>query len=176
VKKIIALFFLSVFLFNSLGYFIAFKFSQLEIKTEMRAEIMAATPDSRLICVTIPSEEVKNISWTEQHEFSYKGNMYDVVRAEKKTDGSTSFFCMNDSKEEELLSKLDESLSAQLDVNKMANGKTAKLMLKLLAFDYCAEPAHHASFLSEKDYLTFSFVPACLSPSQEISSPPPRLV
>jgi hypothetical protein len=176
LKKIIALFFLCVFLFTSLGYFVAFKFSQLEIKAEMHSRIMTETPVSRLVCVIVPAEKLNTICWTEDREFSFEGKMYDLVKKEKYADGSVHFYCLNDSKEDELLNKLDENLASQLDAGKNTNSKTGKLILKLLAFDYFSQPASNTIYLESVSCLKQNFILHYLSLSREISSPPPRIV
>jgi hypothetical protein len=178
LKKIISIFFLCIFLFSSVGYFVAFRLSQQEIRKAMHAQTLYSRADDGLVCVSVSAQNTNKIVWSGEEgcEFSYEGKMYDVVRSEKMPDGSMHYFCLNDSREEELLSNLSENIADQADAHKTANGKTARLLLKLFAVDYFSQPDVHLSFLSESDYLTASYIPACSSLSQEIVTPPPRFV
>jgi hypothetical protein len=175
LKKALALFFLVIFLFNSLGYFIAFRLNQLDIHNQMRSEILGKTPDSKLIQIYETPQNKSEIAWLEDREFSYKGGLYDVVRSEKNTNGSTIYFCLNDAKEEELFSQLGENITNQLDANKMTNGKTSQLLLKLLAFDYCSETHQLVFHFTSSTITPSAFIPAQRNIDSEITTPPPRI-
>ncbi len=174
MKRIIPIFFLVIFLFNSLGYFIMFRFDQAEIRNQMRSEVLEKTPNSRLIRISVSSSHDSQICWTDDNEFSYKGKRFDVVRTEKKADGSVNYFCLNDSKEDELFSQLNENLNNQADANKMANGKSGKLILKLLAFDYFSPSEETGIHLNVKNTNPRAFIPSLLSFHSEITTPPPQ--
>jgi hypothetical protein len=171
LKKPIALFFLFIFLFNSLGFFFVFKFNQYELHKDARAQVLAQMPNTQLIC--IPVTKPCQVSWTEENEFSWNGNLYDVVRSEKKSDGTMNYYCLNDSKEEELFSKLDDHLSNEL--NTKSTGKTGKLILKLLAFDYFLDTPQLNFYNSGPVITCFIPVSAPSSHCREITTPPPRI-
>jgi hypothetical protein len=141
----------------------------------MRSEVLENTPDSRFIHISVSSLSSSEIKWTDENEFSYKGNRYDVVRSEKKTDGSISYFCLNDSKEDELFSQLNENLSNQSDANKMTNGKSGKLLLKLLAFDYFSVKEESSVYLTVSSIIPRAFIPALSCFHTEITTPPPQI-
>jgi hypothetical protein len=174
LKRILPIFFLVIFLFNSLGYFIVFRFNQLEVRNQMRAEILENTPNSRFIKVSVSSSHSPEIVWTDDNEFSYKGKRYDVVRSEK-ANGSVNYFCLNDSREDALFSQLNENLDNQADANKMANGKSGKLLLKLLAFDYFSTTEQFSFHLVSKSITPCAFIPALSSLQFEITTPPPQI-
>jgi hypothetical protein len=174
-KQIIAFFFLFVFLFNSVGYFFVFRFNQMEIKNDMRAAMLEKTPDSRFIPITVSSKNSLELSWSEDNEFSYKGSRYDIVRMEKRTDGSVTYLCLNDAREDELFRQMDENLSTQLDANKTCNGKTGKLLLKLLAFDYFCSSEKTAFYQTEAILIPSTSTPSQMDLSFDITTPPPRI-
>jgi hypothetical protein len=147
----------------------------LDIRNRMQAEMLEKTPDSRFIRITVAARNSSDITWTENDEFSYNGSRYDVVRSEKQADGSISYLCLNDAREDALFSQLDQNIQNQLDANKMANSKTGKLLLKLLAFEYLAEPqqigyTQHVTSLTHRAYIS-----AHTSIPTEITTPPPRV-
>jgi len=174
LKKALAIFFLLLFLFNSLGYFIVFRLNQLEIRDQMHSELLQKTPNSSLTCITLSAKNTTHLDWTEENEFVYQGSRYDVVRTEKKADGSVSYFCMNDSKEDELFSQLDQNLGNQLDANKMNTGKTGKLILKLLSFDYVSTFEKTTFHFTAQNLTPRAFIPGQSVFYYEITTPPPR--
>ena len=142
----------------------------------MRAEALANTDKSKLICISVFPSQKNSIAWTEENEIRFKGNMYDVVRTESQRDGSINYFCLNDSKEEELFGKLGDHLTSQMDAGKSLPSSAGKILIKLFAFDYFSSfeknifyiQSNEATWPSINTSAPFSF-PA------EISTPPPQI-
>jgi len=99
VKTLVAI--LLLFL-TSAGIFLVpviFKIKQARIHRAVRNQVRRGI--SREHLHTFKSFD-SEIQWKERDkEFSYRGEMYDVVAAEEK-DGVTTYYCLNDKEEQEL--------------------------------------------------------------------------
>jgi hypothetical protein len=100
------------------GYFIVFKCLQFNVRSEIKSVIKEgmALKDLSLIKIHISkySPDENLLSWKEENEFLYKGNMYDVVRQEAHYD-TIYYYCINDLKENELFSGLDKQVNDQMN-------------------------------------------------------------
>ena len=102
-----------VFLFNSGGYYFCFRYYQHSINREVKHMIRNGLSDNQLSDINIPYQAKKQkeieklcgICWIKPgKEFSYKGQMYDVVKTTIK-NGQKHYFCINDKKEKKLLAE-----------------------------------------------------------------------
>ena len=124
MKKTAAIFLLSIFLFNTVGYVIAFKAVQFEIKTEVQNEIIKGLNINELTPVTINKNNLATVEWFEDgKEMHYKGEMYDVVKSAEDAT-SITYYCINDKQEESLFANLEEHINTHVAANKpMQNQK-----------------------------------------------------
>lgn len=108
-----------------MGYFIAFQLSRQQIREEIRADIQNGFIDHSLSTIVISNSQSNNIIWTDDNEFEFKGERYDIVT--KKENGSqTTYYCLNDSKESILFSNLDLHIKSHVfdtKSNKNSNSK-----------------------------------------------------
>jgi hypothetical protein len=101
VKKAIAAFMLLIVLFNAMGYHVLFQVNRYLIRKEMRA-VTAAKPRKVVVLEIRNASSDPDFQRIHSREFRYKGRMYDIVREVKK-GGVTTFYCLRDTKEENLL-------------------------------------------------------------------------
>jgi hypothetical protein len=138
MKKAVVLFFISIFLFNSVGYFVVFKTAEFELKSEIKIKIKQGLPTKELVTLTIPSKELKTIVWHDGgKEFSYKGKMYDVVKSEQ-IENAITYYCIDDSKETNLFANLDEHINANvITTNTGKQHPTKKLNDHVVKIYFC---------------------------------------
>ena len=104
LKKILTIFILIIFLFNSVGYYLLFEWNKQIIKIEVQKNIQEQT--SRLTVLKINDvENNKEFQRVDRKEFRYKGALYDILR-EIKTGKTTLFICFHDKKETALFAGL----------------------------------------------------------------------
>jgi len=118
MKKAFAIFFLFVFLFNTAGYFLVFHAQQYSIKQEMRANIRLGVSDERVCAVTVDNHLLSSagpVFELRGDEFIYKGKQYDII-SRKTEGGSTTFYAVNDTQEEHLLSSLEDHIQNTADL------------------------------------------------------------
>lgn len=103
MKKYISIIVLLIILFNIGGYYLCFTVLQLKIRTEIKQAIRNGLKDEDLILFEISDNSNPAVHWVEsEKEFSFKGEMFDVVRI-KKQQNKKLYYCINDRKEEQLI-------------------------------------------------------------------------
>ena len=72
-----------------------------------RERMFSEAPDSIFEAISLAANK-KDIEWEEAgKEFSFKGQMYDVVRT-RLVNGQTILICSNDEKEDQLLERMND--------------------------------------------------------------------
>lgn len=123
MKKIGSLVFVGLFLLNSFGYYFIFSYNQGVLQQEMRGLIRSGyfRDHSELLIIANPATD-PDFKWAEKGEFRYKGKLYDMISMEIK--GTTTIFhCINDKKEELLI-------SGHNSLNKILSGTNSPLRNK----------------------------------------------
>jgi len=94
-------------LFNTLSNLIVFESMYYSIKS---------IPTNNLIKITINNKTKQSVRFTDKEEFIYNGKMYDIVR--QKTEGNiTIYYCLDDTKEDNLFANLNVSIKNNMDSN-----------------------------------------------------------
>ncbi len=126
MKKVLVIFLLFIFLFNTVGYFIAFKAVQYEIKNEVWSEIKPDIINKKLTSVTINKNNLQDIEWLESgKEMRYNNKMYDIIKI-TETHSSITFYCINDTKEESLFSNLEDHINTHIANKPIKSGNQKK--------------------------------------------------
>ena len=151
MKKVIVLFLLGIFLFNTMGYFIAFKTIQYSIRSEIKEEIKQKFTPPQLITIVVDKQQLSKIEWSEEgEEMHYDSKLYDVVRF-TETKKSITYYCINDTQEESLFAGLEEHIATHVSGNKPIKNESSKNIIDTTIKLYY-------SFISD-----FKFDTGCLS-------------
>jgi hypothetical protein len=177
MKKSLSILIAILFLYNTVGYLIAFKSIQYGIKKEIKTKIKGNLDEKELVLIKFPAhpdqQQKKLLHWKEENEFVYNGFMYDVVRQYAVND-TIYYYCINDTKEQELFG----NLNVQVDQN-MASSAMANNLVKL--FKLTVDQSYLFSFsidnLVQSSKATYSLfkVPGYSPVQQEVDTPPPEL-
>ena len=125
-KKIAAYFLLSIFLFNTMGYFVAFKVAQHQIKSTIISEINAGVSFSEESILIINKKNVSSIIWEENgKEMTYNGKRFDIIKSIEDNNAIT-YYCINDKQEETLFANLDEHISTHIISSKPIKNNSQK--------------------------------------------------
>jgi hypothetical protein len=153
------------FLFNIGGYFIWFNIIKNKIQKEIRQEIRKGLSEKDLILITVAVNEESEICWIKPgKEFSYRGEMFDVVKIKTSSD-KKFFYCINDSKEKKLISGFEKAHES--------NQKARKLLGNFqYIFVIQPEPLLHINETSNHEYCIKSF--DAPSNIEEVTVPPPK--
>lgn len=168
----------SVLIFHLFGYFAVFKVMQRNIKKQIKTAIKQGVPENELHCFRFPTDKNlqkrMGIKWLEKKEFSYKGNMYDVVH--KQVDGDFVIYkCVNDTQEKVLFAGLDKQLKNAMN-KESKNSKTLNLLLKFnILYIYQTKLQLNPDFSSSE--MTYIYKPKYFyNLSKEILTPPPQII
>jgi hypothetical protein len=161
-KSILAIFLIGVFTFNTLGFCL---FSTLILihKKSVFNKILSGDFKSEELYV-LEESQISNARWVHQHEFEWKGEMYDVVKT-KTVDGRKSYSCKKDSKED-LLKKQQRKAS-----EKSSRKKMVELLKIFVQANHFQEPLLRLNTTNVESGI---FVNKCSSKHLKISSPPPK--
>jgi hypothetical protein len=174
LKKVLAYLFVTIFLFNSVGYFIAFKIEQCEIKTEVLSALNSGINLDGLAVLTISKTNLSKIEWLESgREMCYNGELYDIFKS-SETETSVTYYCMDDSKETTLFSDLIEHVNTHVLSNTSHNNskKTISHIVKLYFSD--SKQLAYSTIENIRDFQTCNLIFS--STTLEKESPPPQLV
>ena len=177
MKKSLSILIAILFIYNSVGYLIAFKSLQYGIKKEIKSKILGNLDEKELVLIKFLShpdqQQYKLFHWKEENEFEYNGNMFDVVKQYSVND-TIYYYCINDLKENELFG----NLNVQVDQN-MASSTMANNLIKL--FKLTVDQSYLFSFsidnLVQASKATYCscITPGLLPVQQEIDTPPPEI-
>lgn len=177
MKKIIIIFLLSIFLFNTAGYYFVYKGSQYLLKSEMQSEIKSGINSKYLENITINKNNLHAIEWLENgKEMRYNNKLYDIVKI-TETSSSITFHCINDTKEESLFTNLEEHINTHVADNKpIKNENQKKPGDNVIKLYFSNEQSIDFNAVSFSQLIFFPGILIFNSTLIETDSPPPELV
>jgi len=160
-------------LMQVMGYYIAFRVRQQELKSEVRVYLNSHKHDTHLTRLEFPAQNGKIIhdkfEWEETNEFSFAGSMYDVIEMKVEND-KVIFTCLEDKRENDLLKSFEQIQKRQ---NRGKNrAATALQFLSVVYYSPDTDvtpPLNHELLTSYYSYQSPIF-----DRSGEILTPPPR--
>ena len=124
MKRFFAILFISLYLYNIVGYLAVFTFLQYRVRSEVKLILKSSFPESNLAHFTFHTRQLQDglykIRWIKSNEFMMDGKLYDVVRTFTVGD-STSLHCINDVQEERLFADLNEHVRRQMGHSEQPN-------------------------------------------------------
>ena len=97
----------------------------------IESQIKSASYNHALTQIELAANQLNEIKWVEhEHEFRYKGEMYDVVRIETTSTGGKIFHCIADQVETELYAQIERNLG---------NSQQQDQMIVLQMFKFVSE-------------------------------------
>ncbi len=174
MKKTISILLLSLFLFNSVGYYIFFKIAQVEIKKEIKREIKLGLNVEQYQAIRFSTTEINNINWIKKgKEFLYKDQMFDIVSA-KVEEGHITYYCINDRQEKELFADLELQVLKQIESNKNSKSNSSKKSIENVIKIYFYEEPLNMEFHNTSTFINTDYARSYESADLFISTPPPR--
>ena len=136
VKRLISIALLASFLLPFYGGMIYLYYQKKLLKKEVKRMIIAGIDKEELLHLQFTAEEHRKLNWEHSKEFSYNGEMYDVVV--KKVIGKViHYWCLWDNEETKLnkhLHTLVEERTGKGDIRKDREGRLIDLLKSL----YCS--------------------------------------
>jgi primosomal protein N' len=126
------------------GYFAIFCKEQSDIRAEIRLNIeKRKISETAYTTIKIPLEQLEEIVWIDEHEFRYKGELYDLV-SQKIENGLVTIVGLNDKKEEQLIKKYEK------EEKKESNSPSSHKKRKLPTLEYL-NPKKKWAFMDNTD-------------------------
>ena len=117
MKRFFAILFISLYLYNIVGYLAVFSVIQYRIRSEVKQMLKASVSESDFVKFSFHTRSLErglySLRWIDDHEFTLDGRLYDVVRSSSAGD-STLLLCINDTQEEQLFANLDSHVQRQM--------------------------------------------------------------
>lgn len=174
LKKALVILLLFSFLLQVLGYHLVFRYRQSDIKKEARRNLRRKVDPSLTEVFRFPlaaSAAAEMPVWIDKHEFTYKGEMYDVIS--QKVEGDRLVIrCLNDKKEKELMEHYKDLVKREFD---QRSKKKATLLLKLISTGILSGPdctQQVAATASPRNMDRRR--PSLLQTSADVLTPPPQ--
>lgn len=166
MRKSVSILLMPILLFNLGGYYLWFSALQFKRQEEVRQEIRKGLKEEDLTLFVVPAEGESGLHWIKpDKEFRYKGEMYDVVKI-KTFQQKKYCYCLNDSKEKQLITHFNRSHNSKRDTEKKLKS----------GFSYSSYFPQYT--LARNQYaVDLDFTAPCImySPaSVDILSPPPK--
>lgn len=176
MKKVAVLFLLSIFLFNTAGYYFVFKAAQYQVRSDIQNEIKSGFDSDELETLIINKNNLAAIEWLESgKEMRYHDQLYDIVKS-TETSSTITFYCINDIKEKSLFSKLEDHINTHvLSTVPVKNNSSKKLFDTVVKVYFSTDRSF--SFVQAASDIHF-FTPNFNYTSALIktNSPPPEFV
>lgn len=175
MKKLAVLFLLFIFLFNTVGYYIAFKTVQYSVKREIKAEIKHGLDITQLTTIIINKKALSAVEWLENgKEMRYNGELFDVVSSIENSN-SITYYCINDKQEEVLFANLDEHINRYIAADKPIKNNAAKKLIEQVVKLYFSFEENQQFYPSFSSIIHSSIDFNCLSAQIETNFLPPEL-
>lgn len=118
MRRLFALVFIFLYLYNIVGYLALFSVLQHRVQNEVKNMLKAGVSEKELVQFAFHTPSLDNgtyqVQWIETNEFRYEKNMYDVVHSSTMYD-TTYFFCIDDTQEKRLFENLDSHVQREMD-------------------------------------------------------------
>ena len=113
------------------GFYAVLRFEREEIREKMEQKILKSINKTDLFCIVENAKNLPKIAWKRpEKEFSFEGNLYDVVYKENVL-GTIYYYCLSDKDETKLEAKIDKLLETQNQHSPFGNH--SKLLLDFLS-------------------------------------------
>lgn len=168
MRKIFAILALCCLLFLTAGYHLLYHIRIAEAKQMMKKDLLSAKAEE-MTKLVFSKEEKTSLAWEGSDEFQFKGEMYDVLKAEM-VNGKLIIWCVVDKKETTLL---DDYLKIQ---KQSSENSSSNSIVKIITLPFLPAMASEVSSLSSAVQKAFPRL-LIFFPNTEKSIPtPPPLV
>jgi hypothetical protein len=149
-------------------------YQQHEIKEAVKHELLLKLPESSLEIIDATVHK-NDIEWEEEgREFYLHGQMFDVAFI-KVINGKKLIYCLNDSKEEDLLKRLARAVDSGNEQN--TTGKEVHHVIKFQVSDFTILTQNILTIKNEPESIKYIDHQAALTTNVvEILTPPPDLI
>jgi hypothetical protein len=157
MKRGFAFILITLFLFNTFGYYIVFNYTRHIVRSEMRSLAKAGYFKESGITLKIANPLLDpGFRRINRNEFAYHGMLYDII-SESVSGNIVTFKCINDRKEEKLIAQFHHYLDLTVCQNDKTKANHTSALLRLLITLALVEnpPAQPTQYPVESEFFTF---------------------
>ena len=175
MKKLTIILLLSLFLFNTMGYFIMFEITQNEMREQAFEQIRNGSFNDPLTKITISKSQLSTIELEDDgNEIRFNGESFDIVKT-SETKESVTYFCINDENESRLISNFENHINSNVSANAPLKNNHSKTLANTIIKLYFPNTLlmslmGNSSANLYNDPIDFIYS----STSLEANSPPPK--
>jgi len=159
-----------------MGYFIAFKVTQHQLKSSIVSEIKSGIITNNATVIIINKNELSKVEWLEKDkEMRYNNERYDVVKSEENNT-SITYYCINDKQEETLFADLDTHINTHIINTKPSKNNSPKSLENDVVKIFFTNNNQQNLVLTENTLSFFPIKEDYVSQHIKTNSPPPELV
>jgi len=176
MAKLFSILLMTVIGISMFGVYPVLKLMQWRAENSMRENLKQHLPDEEL-SVFVDAYKNKDIKWEEaDKEFSYKGEMYDVVHV-KQGSGRPVYYCLSDKKETEICTLINKVISRDGN-NSLTHTNTTKLVKLFIQVFTPSERYYHVPSLQGDDLLRMNNYRSCYYSVCfiQVNNPPPEYI
>lgn len=149
---------------------------QCSVQQEMKEYLEKNPSNKETETIVIPTGELASsssrIKFLDDDEFIYNGKMFDII-SRKTSNGYTTFYCMNDTQEEQLYSTLKDHIMHNTDQNLPVKDKS-NLIIKNIIKEALADKSIKQPLSLMTFIINFNFETTLLQNFKTVLSPPPK--
>lgn len=153
MKRTVSIFFLAIFIFNTMGYFLLFQAEKISIRKEVHSNIANGINDNRVS--VLHAQKLSELIFDGDNEIISSGVHYDVLKI-VKTENGLLVYAINDEKETFLNNGLSEHVASQCLPGEKSNNNSKTPGIKLIKL-FCEDHFvfHPLITVSENTYSEF---------------------
>ena len=127
LRKITGILLLACLVVPFVGYYLFLQHKKTQVKKDIRLNLSSFVGNDNLVALSFSKEDIKTLKWKDNHEFEYKGQMYDIV--ESNIVGETIHYkCFHDTKETSLNKKIEQLIARITGSNPQKNENQERLI------------------------------------------------
>jgi hypothetical protein len=176
LKKIITILLLGCLCLNVTGYHIIFQLHKAALKMAMKRMLRRQANSQDELAFQFPIDAPPSPDgpkWEEEHEFSLRGKMYDVIEKKVK-NGKLVVRCISDDRETELIAKYQQVLEKSFGHRaKKRSASLLKLIISLFTIPATFMPVLFTATLHNEFSIYRCNLPAAC---RDVITPPPRFL
>lgn len=169
LKKASIILIITALILCNAGFYFSYLAGRIKIHAQVEAMMNKLQPNQ---LIAIADSSIKQNDWDEKDkEFSYKSEMYDVVKIDT-INGQKVFYCLNDTKETTLENTFAEQIEKQQNSGKKA---TSVFFLKIVYMSIEPITLFEAQVFLTKTTYPPVLVTKIITRPQDILHPPPTM-
>lgn len=118
MRKLVSFGLFILFTWQIIGFVGYFEFSHYHLKKEIKTLLKQGVSEDELVVFEFDEKQLSELIWLKKNEFDLKGNLFDVVRSHRLSNGKMYMQCISDKKETILFAKLGQNIAVNLGDDK----------------------------------------------------------